>query len=74
MTINCYNFQNILNKLYEFWTDFNCLAIPSAQTEISSPIFHPVSFFNLIRDKNIQVIEGGIEQAEKDGIKVIIKK
>ena len=24
--------------------------------------------------KNIQVIEGGIEQAEKDGIKVIIKK
>ena len=24
--------------------------------------------------KNIQVIEGGIEQAEKDGIKVVIKK
>ena len=24
--------------------------------------------------KNIQVIEGGIEQAEKDGIKVVVKK
>lgn len=49
-------FQGILNKLYEFWLNFGCLAIPSAQTEISSPIFHPVSFFNLITDKNINLM------------------
>ncbi len=46
-------FQEILIKLCNFWNNFGCTLIPPAQTEISSPLFHPSTFFNMIGDNNI---------------------
>lgn len=46
------SFQDILIKLSDFWNNFGCVLIPPAQTEISSPLFHPSAFFNMIDDDN----------------------
>ena len=50
------SFQNLLMKLYTFWNDFGCLTIPPAQTEISSPLFHPTTFFGIITDDSIDTM------------------
>jgi glycyl-tRNA synthetase alpha chain len=50
------NFQNIFTKLCNFWNDFGCVVIPPAQTEISSPLFHPTIFFGMIRDSDIDMM------------------
>lgn len=50
------SFQNLLIKLYSFWNDFGCVMIPPAQTEISSPLFHPTTFFGMISDSNIDTM------------------
>jgi len=50
------SFQNLLIKLCNFWGDFGCVLIPPAQTEISSPLFHPNTFFGMINDGNIDTM------------------
>ncbi|HSQ97732.1 MAG TPA: glycine--tRNA ligase subunit alpha [Rickettsiales bacterium] len=50
------SFQKILTKLYGFWDNFGCVLIPPSQTEISSPLFHPTTFFGMIEDNNIDTM------------------
>ncbi len=50
------SFREILIKLCDFWNNFGCTLIPPAQTEISSPLFHPNSFFGMIDDNNIDTM------------------
>ncbi len=40
-------FFSIVSKLTLFWNKIGCSLIPSAQTEISSPILHPNVFFGM---------------------------
>ena len=44
------NFFSILTALTNFWSKMNCVLIPPAQTEISSPMFHPNVFFSMLND------------------------
>lgn len=51
MSLTNNNFFSILTTLTNFWSKFNCVLIPPAQTEISSPMLHPNVFFNIIDNK-----------------------
>ena len=42
------NFFSILTTLTNFWSKKYCILIPPAQTEISSPMFHPNVFFSML--------------------------
>ncbi len=53
---NNVNFHCILTKLFDFWGKFNCILVPPCQTEISSAIFHPNSFFGIIGDAKYNIM------------------
>ncbi|MDD2839580.1 MAG: glycine--tRNA ligase subunit alpha [Rickettsiales bacterium] len=65
------SFQNLFMKLCGFWNDFGCVLIPPAQTEISSPLFHPNTFFGMIGDDNIDTMyfQPHVASRESDNIK-----
>lgn len=50
------SFQDIFTKLCDFWRSLGCTFIPPAQTEISSPLFHPSAFFNMITGNGIDIM------------------
>lgn len=50
------NFNYIITKLFEFWEKLDCILIPPCQTEISSTIFHPNSFFSIIGNKSYNLM------------------
>ena len=43
-----YGFQDIIENLSRFWRDNGCVLVPPSQVEISSPMFHPICFFQAI--------------------------
>jgi len=49
-------FQEIFMRLCDFWKKFGCTLIPSAQTEVSSPLFHPSSFFNMVSGSKVDIM------------------
>lgn len=69
------SFQSLLTKLYIFWNDFGCSLIPPAQTEISSPLFHPTTFFGMIGDENVNLMyfQPHVASKEFDNLKFSIQ-
>lgn len=60
MSLSNNNFFSILTALTNFWSKMNCVLIPPAQTEISSPMFHPNVFFSMLnnnKDFNIMYFQ-----------------
>lgn len=54
------SFFSILTTLTNFWNEFGCILIPPAQTEVSSPLFHPNVFFGMLgnnKDFNIMYFQ-----------------
>ena len=57
MSLSDNNFFSILTALTNFWSKMNCVLIPPAQTEISSPMFHPNVFFSILSNsKNFDIM------------------
>lgn len=48
--------HELLSKLFNFWEKFECVFVPPCQTEISSAIFHPNSFFSMIDNANYNIM------------------
>lgn len=68
---NLNSFQNLFIKLCSFWNDFGCVLIPPAQVEISSPLFHPNTFFGMISDSSVDTmyLQPHVASREADNIK-----
>ncbi len=45
-------FQNLIFKLYEYWTKFGFCNIQPIDLEVGAATFHPITFFSSIENKN----------------------
>lgn len=62
-----YGFQDIIENLSKFWRDNGCVLVPPSQVEISSPIFHPICFFQAIdndSDTSIMYFQSQVSSKE----------